>query len=78
MRLFRRQITSPRLDALLRYLIGYSVADLGAVAMAVNRTVGISFGITGLACFAAAVWSWPRTRIAAPGPHAIGSSTPPP
>jgi hypothetical protein len=61
MRFLSRIITPPGLDTLVMLLVGWSLADVSAVAYATNSALGIAFGFAGLASFFVAWRQWRRS-----------------
>ena len=66
MKILARQITSPRIDAVLLFLVGWSLVDLSAVPLGpfassdANLAMRIAIGLVGVASFIAAWFQWRR------------------
>src|SRR5688572_24750419 len=60
MRLLRRQITSPRVDAVVMLLVAWALMDMGGVAYATNTTFGVALGLAAIASLLIAWRAWRR------------------
>jgi hypothetical protein len=60
MQLLKRQITSPRVDAVFMLLIAWALMDVGGVAYARNAAFGVAFGLAAVASLLFAWRSWRR------------------
>jgi len=60
MRLLRRQITSPRVDAVLMLLVAWALMEVGGVAYARNTAFGVALGLAAIASLLIAWRSWRR------------------
>ncbi|HEX2473608.1 MAG TPA: hypothetical protein VHK01_02615 [Lacipirellulaceae bacterium] len=58
MRLLRRQITSPRLDAVVMLLVAWALIDLGGVAYATNTAFAAALALAAIASLLIAWRSW--------------------
>lgn len=64
MHFLKRQITSPRVDAVLMVLVGWTLIDAGGVAVSIHPILGNAFWMIGVASFVIAWLSW-RRRVPA-------------
>jgi hypothetical protein len=55
MTLLRRRVTSPGIDALLMFLVGWSLMDVGGVMLAAQEAGGWGMAVVSLACFVIAL-----------------------
>jgi hypothetical protein len=63
MRILRKRITTPGIDAVVMALLGWSLLDVAAVGLSVNPVFGRALIVVGVLCFVIALISWRRCRV---------------
>ena len=58
MRIAGKRITSPRVDALLMVLVGWTIMDAGGVILNTNEILGWAMWVASIACFVIAWLCW--------------------